>query len=213
MNIFCCSDTHGKPFRIPDDADLVLHGGDFYDKGYRGSYSTKGMEELEEVVSSMRESEKRCLAVRGNHDCIDPLGFFEDNDVSGDVCQVGDSLHVVGLGWHGDRFYELPNEKIMSGACRQLVGKCLRVMKEGDQSILLTHFPPSGALEGQPGWVFDSIKSVVDAIRPRVVVQGHLHSLEGKSWSMEDVVYVSPGASGAMIELLPDAIEVWRLEV
>lgn len=213
MKIFCCSDTHGQAFPVPDEADLILHGGDFYDKGYRGSNSTKGMKEIEAVIASVRESGTRCLAVRGNHDCSDPLGFFEDNDVTGDVRQVGDALHVVGLGWHGDRFYELPDGKIMAGVCRQLVDKCLRVMKEGDQSIFLTHFPPSGALAMQPGWVFDSIKSVVDAIRPRVVIQGHLHSLEGKSWIMDDVVYVSPGASGAMIELLPDAVDVWKLEV
>jgi Icc-related predicted phosphoesterase len=204
MKFFFCSDTHGKPPSW-SDADIILHGGDFYDQITRGSWpmfdESNDIKGMEKYRDRLVESGKKFYAVRGNHDVADPAKFFREADVTGKVVRISDGLFLVGLGWSGENFFEIPNPPLLSYYCAQLLEECSKVMKDGDQSVLISHYVASGYVEQQPGWVFDCVQAVAGALRPIIVLQGHCHRMFGERWEHDGVQFAVPGPRGMKFEI------------
>lgn len=208
MKFICHSDTHGRVPTVPEDTDLSdvsgwLHAGDLYDrlplKTARCDFDS---------LSSWA-ADKNIYVVNGNHDVSDPSGVFKTNGVTGRVVQLEDSLFLVGVGWSGGRFCDLPRETdiedVISGLKRQIQFK----MKEGDRSVLLTHYPPATPeimerVTGDPsGWLFDSVKGFVDWLKPVAVIQGHVHQFFGMKYAHGPTLMVFPGPTGGMLSITP----------
>jgi Icc-related predicted phosphoesterase len=192
-----------------NDVDLILHGGDFYDQIRSKSHlwtcprDTNDLGGLRQYCDDLKESKTPFYAVRGNHDVKDPAGFFEEADVTGKIVEISEGLFLVGLSWHGDDYFDIPDAATMSECCAKLLDECVKVMKDGDQSILLSHYVASGKVVQDPGWVFDCIMDVARALRPIIVLQGHSHKLFGLRWEHEDIQFALPGTTGMTFELDP----------
>lgn len=206
MKIFFCSDTHGVVPPMPDDADIILHGGDFYDQIRARSHlmdfrDTNDMNGLRQHCENLKEGGKPFYAVRGNHDVKDPVGFFKEADITGKAVKIADGLFLVGLSWSGEDYFDIPNVPLMSQCCAQLLDECAQVMEDGDQSILLSHYVASGKFPQDPGWVYDCVMQVASAIRPIIVLQGHCHRLFGERWEHDGIQFAVPGPTGMVFEI------------
>jgi Icc-related predicted phosphoesterase len=203
VDVFCCSDTHGSVPNPAEGADLILHAGDFYNRP-RVKRPPEISDELDRYVNVVLE-DRSWFAVRGNHDCVDPLGFFSyPHDVGGRVEVLDDGTFLVGIGWHGEVFYELPDNRAMSHMCAATLMACARKMRDGDRSILLTHYCPTGAgLPPEEGWFYEPLRDMMDALRPLAVIQGHSHPFFGMTWVDEEfgTKVICPGPEGVILRV------------
>ena len=56
--------------------------------------------------------------VAGNHDTADEFGAFRTaTDLTGRVLPVAERLFLAGVGWHGERYFELPLESDLRAVC------------------------------------------------------------------------------------------------
>jgi Icc-related predicted phosphoesterase len=213
MNLFCLTDTHGKaPPSIPPKTDLVLHAGDFYN---RLGGNIKGLSKMDsqKVLNNEQSLTKwykslKCPAnfVKGNHDTFDPYQITSKNDATGFVSQIAPKLFLIGLGWSGNVFYELPTNDIMNKICADVLRQCCFKMKDGDMSIVLTHYAPLvPPLTGEPGnkegWAFQSIRDVLNSVKPILCVCGHLHDVLGTKFYYNNTLIDFPGKEGSFYEL------------
>jgi Icc-related predicted phosphoesterase len=214
FKLLCCSDTHGDPPPALDNEDEAvawLHAGDFYNR-----LEGRPMKERERnrfgLLSEWLAARKiNVFGVHGNHDCSDPCGF-SNRYVDGEIVKIMPGWWVVGVGWHGDRFFELPLERDITEACKSVADRAVEMMKageiaDGDRSILLTHYPPyypeHYQYDGNPeGWMFRSVKALVEGLSPNAVVQGHVHELFGQQFRLDDgTLVVNPGPRGGVLRL------------
>jgi Icc-related predicted phosphoesterase len=218
--ILCYSDTHGNPPGHLDPADAValLHGGDFY----RGQIlrhvvardsTEEDREELRRVthLQWLESAKLPVFGVRGNHDVADPLGVFSHvTDVSGSVVQIAPRLFVVGIGWHGEQFFDLPREIDIERVCNTMRRAVLRKTTAADRLILLTHYPGRfpelfGEQNCSGTWWYESIRQFIQEIKPALVIQGHLHEHAGTrgifEWKDGRSFIVNPGVRGAVVEI------------
>jgi Icc-related predicted phosphoesterase len=220
--LFCCSDTHG---RLPDlpagPFDATLHAGDVY-KG--AELSRRGRDESPmrlpgwvdpdtAAVERWIETAGPVCVVRGNHDLADPHEFFRrSDDVTGRVIRVGDGLLIAGLGWHGERYYELPGESEMSAVCESVRRQLRRLCSSRDSVVLVTHYPPKlpeifPHRVPETGWWHACTRALVDEITPALVVQGHIHELAGEIAEVQTpagaTLVVSPGKRGMVLTIDP----------
>src|SRR5688500_11342559 len=123
--VFCCSDTHGHlpalPDRVVTPYDATLHAGDIYNgaelmQGETSNDAVAGWIDPEAAaLTRWIESAAPVHVVRGNHDLADPHRFFARScEVTGRVERLNAGIVLAGLGWHGERYYELPREAEMS---------------------------------------------------------------------------------------------------
>jgi len=206
----CCSDTQGKPPPEVDDrgAAAWLHGGDVYEQ----ALAVDQAEARRAIRGWLGGRSIPVYTVRGNHDILDPAGFFEDGrDLTGHVRKVADRLWLAGLGWFGDRPYDTPGESDLEKVCDSVRRQALRQVLPSDRLILLTHyparvpglFPLAGyAVEG----VLDCVRRLVEDLKPVAVVQGHVHEWFGTSATFEYAggrsLLVNPGPSGAILKMV-----------
>ena len=109
---------------------------------------------------------------------------------------------IVGLGWCGQEYNQLPTESLMTKLVLRLLDACSNTFKDGDRSILVTHYLPTGPyFKNCEGWEFKSINSLIDAIRPMAVIAGHRHGLAGKTFYQGDVPIIFPGPKGGWLEV------------
>lgn len=210
MKIFCCSDTHGKAApKPPNDAAIFLHAGDLYNQ----LCENRPINNCDEVaMDSWRKNEWHFVS--GNHDVYDALGIVRHRDVTGCVSKIADKLFLIGLGWHGGAYYDLPLNLDISSLCDKVLRQCLLKMCNGDHSILLTHYPPIlpntpvGVLcpeeEGfsdPEGYFYDSILDVINACKPKLVVCGHVHGLFGTDITYNGTRVIFPGPQGMTVEI------------
>jgi predicted phosphodiesterase len=208
MKIGICSDTHGEPLpEFPTDCEIILHAGDLYDFDDLHD-SIKATKIVEQVTT------RKVVFVRGNHDITDRMKIMATCDISGKLARLG-NIWVVGLGLgcgHRDgRKIEvmIPTEGGLIGICSQLLGLATENMKDGDSSILLTHYP--ARLPGEKvneGFYFDCVFKVCQALRPLVVVQGHTHRDFGKVIEYDGMTFVWPGPAGKVLELSSSGIKI-----
>lgn len=220
LKLFCCSDTHGEsPPRPPDDTNFVLHAGDFYNLigGKSKGLSHKEFARFKNNRTTLTEwkSNLKCpsLFVRGNHDTDDLYGIFgpdKEADVSGKVIQLRENLFLVGIGWSGQFYFELPEESDLAEVCYKVLTQATSEMKDGDHSIILTHYP--SLLEGSPrseGFRFQTVERLVSALSPILLVEGHIHyDYPVVSVDKNGTVVLSPSSKGASVTLSDDQTQV-----
>lgn len=204
IRIACCTDTHGHRPGDVDEAGLAawLHGGDVCHAG--GSIG------LESMQIWARSRSVPLYAVRGNHD-VSPASrwFTHCNDITGQMVPLADSLWLAGIGWTGDRYYDLPAEADLEVECNR-IRRAVHLLPAGHHFILLTHYPPHLPELAQrhstpAGWMFRCIRALIDQLHPIAVVQGHLHEWAGEShtlaWQHCRCLIVNPGRQGATLAI------------
>lgn len=193
-------------------AQAWLHAGDFYNwldarRIQLGRSDHEHKNDIPALTSWLGARAIPVYSVAGNHDVADPANGRLKTDISGDLVEVSPGLWVVGLGWCGERFDELPLERDMREVCKAVIDKCMSKMKNGDSSIILTHYPANLPElwmfdGGNPeGWMFGCIRTVIDAIKPLAVIQGHLHGLFGHAGEYEGSLVVYPGPKGGYLDV------------
>lgn len=211
MKFACCSDTHGKlPPAIDENGIMAwLHAGDVYD---RGQFSKRPSIFFERDLKDWIDARPvPIVTVRGNHDCnFDTKMFIPERDASGKCIALAPGLLAICIGWHGEAFHDLPREFEMQQICGAVETDLVSKAVEGDQFLLLTHYPPYlsgyyGAAAPYEGWMFDCIANIVDKFKPMAIIQGHVHDLFGKQFVYRgngfDSLVVSPGPSGGLLTI------------
>jgi len=213
MKIFCCSDTHGKAPPLPKNVDFFLHAGDIYNQ-LGGKAKGVSPTDFAQMKNNCRELKawrrKLCCPtfyVRGNHDTYD---FCQLNleDVSGKVKKLTDNLFLVGIGWSDYVFSQLPCEADLASICTSIFRETISQMKDGDHSIMLTHYPPfikeKFADDLSPyceGFNFNVIRKAVDALRPIAVIEGHTHQYNNSIFDYNGITVVNPSPKGMILEI------------
>ena len=218
IRIACYADLHGKLPEPPNGMTIMVAGDAL-------SYGRVGFPKEEDADFSRWARTRRVLAVKGNHDCP-PNSLYWSEDVTGRCLQVVPGISVVGIGWAGRDFFDLPREMDMEPVCNAASSMALRqrlLAKSPDKLIVLTHYPPllDSVLKfsGNPaGWAFRCIASMIDILKPVAVVAGHVHELAGKVAEYKGpglkslivfpgqqggVLYVNAKSNGARFETFP----------
>jgi Icc-related predicted phosphoesterase len=186
LRVLHVSDVHCAAGRLErllerESYDLVAATGDF---------------ECPEAARVLRASRAPVVAVTGNVDswrvaeALEELGFLVDGRV---VEAAG--LRVAGVGGldpHGDA------ERVAAAAGRRGV------------DVLLSHYPPRGVVDetysGCRGGL-EAVRRLAEALRPRLLLCGHIHEARGAAWLGETlVVNAGPLLEGsyAVVELPPE---------
>lgn len=205
--LFALSDTHLAPWpTVPEDIDLILFGGDFYDgpllAGLGDDPEDADANRLlfPDAAAQAARRTPPVLAVRGNHDGSDPFGFFAGGrDISGMAVAPLPGLIVVGVGLAHRSHARLPTESEVAEVCRASLQSLfqLRTRQPEARVILLSHYPGkcmvARAHAAVPGWAFDCIDCLVAEIKPTVVIAGHVHEAFGRAGRTEAVRMPGPG--------------------
>ena len=202
----CCSDTHGgiSPTWHGLSIAGVLHAGDVYDA------PTVVPDEDDPIPREWALSAGvPVLAVKGNHDYVDPGKFFRSvNDITGRLHQLDCGLWIGGIGMAPRHFYNVPGDAELEPLCLALSRQIRRSLGPGQKWILLTHYPPKlpelPCDEVPASWTCRCIADLVREHRPAAVVQGHLHEWFGRQWMSGGTLIVSPGPSGGILSVATD---------
>lgn len=200
MRILAVSDTHGNDAKIPE-VDVVLHGGDIYDKLEKGKASSCD-------PSSWTKAKKLCV-VNGNHDCHDQHKIFAHHGITGRIEEIDPRLYVIGVGWSGEKYYELPTERELTKTCSSLMRQAVLRIPNGAYVIVLSHYP--GIMpnlynyNGNPeGWMFQCVTDLARATNAVMIVQGHVHELFRTAGYFRQGDYsslvINPGPNGALVD-------------
>jgi hypothetical protein len=86
--------------------------------------------------------------------------------------------------------------------------------RSGDRVVVLSHYPmrrpglfPEKSWEHLANYCFPSVTGLVEAIRPVLVVQGHVHEWAGLSATLKltkperSVLVAMPGPAGMVVEI------------
>ena len=219
--LLCCSDTLGAPPPALDETGAVawLHAGD------ANNGPTAVGDGSDPLADPLRAEAARWFidrpiplwVVKGNHDGIDDLNAFAaSRDLTGRVVRVAPRLLVAGIGWHGERYFELPFEADLAKACESVARQARRLVMPDDRLILLTHYPArypevrevEGDRDGAGVW-YNCVRDVIEEFRPLVVVQGHVHRWAGTAFTAavrdRQVLALFPGPTGAVVTVDPEA--------
>lgn len=188
MKFACVSDTHswGPPDLGPVDA--WLHAGDIYDG------------RCKKLDRRWFDIEKLYI-VHGNHDGNDHHNIMQKCGITTSFVELRPKLWLVGLGWVGERFFELPTERDMADICGEILRQSLLKLQNGDQTIFLSHYCARFANMNEPGFHYSSITKTIDALRPLVIIQGHRHELFKTYWKYNGILFVNPGKFGGILEV------------
>lgn len=181
ISIAMVSDTHGWGPPNIGPADIWLHAGDIKDQGKM--FPIDPWEKLPMKI------------VHGNHDCgkMPPRLQFID----GDVVEARKGLWIAGIGWTGEKFYELPLERDIQEVCSKITSNLNRLWMTGrmdkkDGIILLSHYPPLSVMKD---FGFESIDRLINQIDFDLIVCGHLHDYAGMTFG--NIVF--PGPDGRVM--------------
>ena len=193
IKIACYSDTHGTiPSPIKEEGlAAYFHAGDWY-----GAADLKSKAEPTPAMLAVKEWVKSrqvpIFTVAGNHDCNDNAKIFHScQNVTCDCLPFVQPLprgriKIVGVGWAGEKHFELPLVRDMKEACLVALQEATRRYEVGDRFILLTHYMPwfpqvfTYKKNNREGWAFDCIADLVRVLKPLAVIFGHIHELLGK---------------------------------
>lgn len=211
FTLACCSDTHGTvPPLLSGNISAWLHGGDVYE----GAEPTRGTAELRAWLSRQTVP---VLAVRGNHDVVDTADVFANGrDITAAIQRISEGLFVAGIGWHGERYYEVPTQNNMDELCGRLQLQIMNEVGIGDRLILLTHYPadvPDAADWPGSSGGYAAIGDLIAAVHPAVVIQGHDHEWFGvvREIAVDDFscLAVHPGSKGMLLHVEIATGRVW----
>lgn len=213
----CCSDTHGEQPPTLDEAGATawLHAGDLCN----GSQIVETVDDpasdylLAPVAHWFRDRRIAVHLVRGNHDVSDVYHALKNcGDLSGRIVKVAERLFIAGIGWCGERHYELPMESDLAPVCDSILRQAARMVFAEDRLILLTHYPPrfvgtqvvENDHDGGGIW-YDCVRLLVDQLQPLAVVQGHNHRWVGAvhrvALTSKETLIVNPGPAGGVLEV------------
>ncbi len=163
--------------------------------------------------AGLRSEPFRCSPFTGNHDTVDEYHAFKRaTALDGSIARIAPGLCVAGIGWNGERYFELPLEADLRPICRSVQRQASLKLHSDDKLILLTHYPPRFAsLRDVPGdcdgggiW-YDCVREVVELLKPVAVVQGHVHKWFQSSHTIpvgeQNVLIVSAGPLGAVLTI------------
>jgi len=186
-----------------------LHAGDIYNRG--DLKKAHVVPEMKSIADGIRDIKTPFFLVRGNHDCMDSAGVFSAaHELTGHCNAVAEGIVVVGLGWTGGQFCDLPTERDMKHVCNSAKREFDFKAMPGDKVILLTHYIPwmrnVFVFNGNPeGWAFECITDLVNEIKPLAIVQGHVHELFGlkAGYRQEEFrsLIVCPGPKGGILTI------------
>ena len=193
LRLVCISDTHGhhRSLELPP-GDVLVHAGDLTEQDDQAQ-----LLEAAAWFVELRDSKAygEIVAIAGNHDKgLEASGAGEEfakqamcaylEDKALEVGPTGRRLTVYGTPWqpqHGDR---ATNAFSVSRGEEQLQSKWKAIPEHTD--VLVVHGPPSG--QRDLCWDLRRVgcetllEEVVDRVRPRVVVFGHIHEAFGWTW-------------------------------
>lgn len=205
VRFICCSDTHGTvpPAALESDCEAWLHAGDFHNKlqNRKDPYKTNKIPPMRDWL---KQRTIPLYMVKGNHDVADPTGLFSGVDISGSIQKLPCGINLIGIGWSGGEFYDLPRERDIAEQVQQIARLCVAKINDGEHTIIMTHYPAhamwtmNGSVEG---WMFDSIRMLIDSLKPLAVVQGHIHELFGKHAVYKGSLLFFPGPTGHYLDL------------
>jgi Icc-related predicted phosphoesterase len=216
--LLVCTDTHTRMLLPEMDVPRAvawLHGGDFYlrkgESQRRRPVGGEGMKEFQSKKAAFdrwhAQRDIPLYAVRGNHDVTDPWDFFKRfRDLSGRIEAIAPQLWVAGLGWSGERFYQLPQEKDLESICEQLTEQLAKGLPQDSCLVILSHYPAVTDLCSG----FACINRLMARWRPVVFIQGHIHETFKQqtvlSWDDGSQTLVfNPGPGGGVLTLQPEA--------
>jgi Icc-related predicted phosphoesterase len=218
--LLCCSDTQGKLPPPLDETGAIawLHGGDVCNGPDVVDIETNTREDLLRSPGARWFSDRKLPIhlVSGNHDTVDVYHAFTIfGDLSGRIVPIAENLFVAGIGWHGEKHFELPYERDLEPICQSVVRQAAQLIFGRDRVILLTHFPPRfrglydvpNDVDGAGIW-FECVRSVVDLLEPIAVVQGHKHTWWGATHRVQlatrQCLILNPGPTGCVLEIDDD---------
>lgn len=212
----CCSDTHAGPLpKIETDGLTAwLHAGDLYNLGdlHNDMLRNTPLPTMEEMREQIKAKNLPFYVVRGNHDCSDISFLFrQNNEVTGRCVRIADDLLLVGLGWTGWKYYDLPRNMDMESVCHKAQLEFESIKKDGDKVIMLTHYVPwfNGQIfqcDGEvAGWAYECIAQLMEIVRPMAVIMGHVHQLFGQQVTYNGTntvsLVVSAGPKGGILTI------------
>jgi Icc-related predicted phosphoesterase len=211
--IFALSDTHLASWpTVPANVDLILFGGDFYDcpmlagLGDDPDDADANRFLFPDATAQAERKIPPILAVRGNHDWLDPFGFFaKGRDISGKAVLALPGLIVVGIGLAHRNHVQLPTELEVEQVCRSAQQGLVQVRNSQPDAavILLSHYPGkqmvTPAEAATPGWAFDCVDRFAAELGATVIIAGHVHEAFARPALQPNVLM--PGPAGTVIEL------------
>jgi len=193
------SDTHGeRPTTIR--GDVVLHAGDIYEDDTH----VEGVKEWAAI-------QKKILAVRGNHDGFDPVGFFNGREFT--VAELEPGLWVVGIGFATQNLsmglYAIPTEHKLAQVVAEVLKETTVRIPQGANVILLSHYAPTSVFAvAHEGFIFNCIPKACEALHPVALLYGHIHQFFGRTCSVAGVPAYSLGPKGLTFTVEDGTIHV-----
>lgn len=177
MRIVLISDTHNQHdgLALPD-GDILIHSGDFSGRG-----------RVDEVQRFMdwfgRRPHRHKVLIAGNHDFLaekDPTAFAQM--IPDNVTYLNDSgVEIEGLKIWGSPIQPWFFDWAFNRQRGAEIAKHWALIPE-DTDILVTHGPPYGILDKTDDGKLvgcEELIKVVERIRPKVHVFGHIHEAHG----------------------------------
>ncbi|MDF1665824.1 MAG: metallophosphatase domain-containing protein [Planctomycetota bacterium] len=205
MILVMTSDTHTchRDLVIPP-GDVFIHAGDFTHSG-----TMDELEDFNDWLGSLAFQHK--LIVAGNHEfCLE-----RQAQEARETLTCGTYLEDQGVTIDGVHFYGSPwQPKFMNWAFSLPRGQALKdkwnlIPEQVD--VLITHTPPYGILDSVMGKPVgcEELRPVVEQLRPKVHVFGHIHNCAGQSQN-ETTSFVNASAfdKGYGIVHQPTVIEI-----
>jgi predicted MPP superfamily phosphohydrolase len=210
VKIFHISDTHGRFWQTPKEADLVIHTGDFFPDFHVKPHPHGGW-----LIDRQKAAHAQDVWILSNRDKLErsiegrPMIFLAGNHdwatgIPGAIC-VSEATDFKQWDLH---FVCLPHIPWIRGQWARELGRadahkaCHAVFDLVTRdTILLTHAPALGTLDACPNPVgCRSIDTLVAIAQPQVHLHGHIH--EGNGEARNGRTYVSNAAcKGRMIDV------------
>jgi Icc-related predicted phosphoesterase len=193
MRILAFSDLHRKAdiaqaiLHASRDADVVVGAGDFATKGAG----------LSETIDVLRAFAVQTVFVAGNHDSLAELRTACRGNALIHVLH-GEGVTIAGVPFFGVGFETPPgrdepwNQRLGEAEAGKLLADC----PQG--AVLVTHSPPFGVADVQTTGVHEgsrSIRSAVEASKPRLHLCGHIHHAWGMSGAIDGCPVYNLGPS------------------
>lgn len=178
IRVVCISDTHGQHGKlIVPDGDMLIHAGDFMTFGDR----PKEIVEFNQWLG--RQPHRHKVVIAGNHDSM----FERHPGAARELLSNGSYLENSGLELLGLKIWGSPVQpEFNNWAFNVARGAAIRrywKMIPANTDILVTHGPPFGALDkAHPSTAHlgcEELAKVVEEIKPRLHVFGHVHGGHG----------------------------------
>jgi Icc-related predicted phosphoesterase len=217
MKIFHASDTHHKPSLISSCrmsmADLIILTGDILDNYGRNPPYMRIIPSVEEKYQKEWLAENahdwaNAIAGRpvvvcpGNHDFIDVVAYYERIGLKNFFSCEKKVIELMGERFVGFREVPYIDDEWVGETPDLLMKKIVDGIFELDPTVLVTHAPPSGILDGV-GYGVKALTSALQFRQHRIKAHffGHTHEHGGKHVRIMDIDFFNGACHGLTHEL------------